>query len=65
MGAALLLDVIRLSNPSHIVQLNSSQLSKNLPKLEKLFVLSSPGWKFPASTADDTKLISVPDKEER
>ena len=53
MGVPLLLDVIRMVQPSHIIQLNySSQenVNKNLARLTDDFLMNTPGW---ALTVDD------------
>ena len=45
MGVRILLDVIRIVQPSHIVQINSeSQPTKNLLELTEDFLLSEEGW---------------------
>lgn len=47
MGVRILLDIIRIVQPSHIVQINSdSQPMKNLPALTEDFLLSEEGWTY-------------------
>lgn len=55
MGVPLLLDVIRMVQPSHIIQFNytlQEQTNKNLPNITKDFLINTPGWAF---VADDEK----------
>ncbi|KAK3755025.1 hypothetical protein QZH41_011062 [Actinostola sp. cb2023] len=51
LGIPLLMDVIRITNPTHIVQINSQQTTKNLPAITREFLDTSPGWVWP--TNDD------------
>ena len=45
MGVRILLDIIRIVQPSHVIQINSeSQPIKNLPLLNEEFLLSEEGW---------------------
>ena len=47
MGVRILLDIIRIVQPSRIVQINSdSQPMKNLPVLTEDFLLSEEGWTY-------------------
>ncbi|CAB4028174.1 Hypothetical predicted protein, partial [Paramuricea clavata] len=47
MGVRILLDIIRIVQPSHIVEINSdSQPMKNLPVLTEDFLLSEEGWTY-------------------
>ena len=49
MGVPLLLDVIRLVQPTHIVQFNDAakeHANKNLPKITAEFLRETPGWAF-------------------
>lgn len=55
MGVNILLDVIRMVNPSHIIQLNytsEESVNKNLPAITEEFLMNTPGWAF-ADDADD------------
>ncbi|XP_031552289.1 polynucleotide 5'-hydroxyl-kinase NOL9-like isoform X2 [Actinia tenebrosa] len=48
MGIALLMDVIHITHPTHIIQINSStQTTKNLPTITRDFLDTSPGWVYP------------------
>ncbi|KAJ7336072.1 Polynucleotide 5'-hydroxyl-kinase nol9 [Desmophyllum pertusum] len=50
MGVSLLLDVIRMVQPSHIIQFNyaSQELTnRNMPTITEDFLMSTPGWAFP------------------
>ena len=54
----LLLDVIRIVQPSHIIQFNytlQENTNKNLPALTEDFLLNTPGWAF---VVDDEKQYS-------
>lgn len=54
----LLLDVIRIVQPSHIIQFNytsQENTNKNLPPLTEDFLMSTPGWAF---VVDDEKNYS-------
>lgn len=45
----LLLDVIRIVQPSHIIQFNytsQENTNKNLPPLTEDFLMNTPGWAF-------------------
>ena len=45
----LLLDVIRIVQPSHIIQFNytsQENTNKNLPALTEDFLMNTPGWAF-------------------
>lgn len=56
MGVPLLLDVIRMVQPSHIIQLNySSQenVNKNLARLTDDFLMNTPGWAL--TVADESQ----------
>ncbi len=49
MGVPLLLDVIRMVQPSHIIQFNytsQEQTNKNLPTITEDFLMNTPGWAF-------------------
>jgi len=49
MGVPLLLDVIRLVQPTHIVQFNYATqelANKNLPRITPDFLMETPGWVF-------------------
>ena len=49
MGVPLLLDVIRLVQPTHIVQFNYATqelANKNLPRIMPDFLMETPGWVF-------------------
>ncbi|XP_078342508.1 uncharacterized protein LOC144628299 [Oculina patagonica] len=49
MGVPLLLDVIRMVQPSHIIQFNytsQEQTNKNLPIITEDFLMNTPGWAF-------------------
>lgn len=49
MGVPLLLDVIRIVQPSHIIQFNytsQENTNKNLPALTEDFLINTPGWAF-------------------
>ena len=49
MGIPLLLDVIRIVQPSHIIQFNytsQENTNKNLPALTEDFLRNTPGWAF-------------------
>ena len=49
MGIPLLLDVIRLVQPTHIIQFNytgKEHSNKNLPKITLDFLMETPGWAF-------------------
>lgn len=49
MGVPLLLDVIRIVQPSHIIQFNyasQENTNKNLPALTEDFLMKTPGWAF-------------------
>ncbi|EDO26402.1 predicted protein, partial [Nematostella vectensis] len=48
MGIPLLMDVFRITQPSHLIQINSTtQASRNLPILTRDFLMSTPGWVYP------------------
>ena len=54
----LLLDVIRIVQPSHIIQFNytsQENTNKNLPALTEDFLMNTPGWAF---VVDDEKNYS-------
>ena len=58
MGVPLLLDVIRIVQPSHIIQFNytsQENTNKNLPALTEDFLMNTPGWAF---VVDDEKSYS-------
>ena len=45
MGVRILLDIIRIVQPSHVVQINlEPEPIKNLPLLNEEFLLSEEGW---------------------
>ncbi|XP_028415801.1 polynucleotide 5'-hydroxyl-kinase NOL9-like isoform X2 [Dendronephthya gigantea] len=47
MGVRILLDIIRIVQPSHVVQINfDSQPAKNFPVLNKEFLSSVKGWSY-------------------
>ena len=55
MGVPLLLDVVRIVQPSHIIQFNytsQENTNKNLPALTEDFLMNAPGWAF---VVDDEK----------
>ena len=58
MGVPLLLDVMRIVQPSHIIQFNytsQENTNKNLPALTEDFLMNTPGWAF---VVDDEKSYS-------
>ena len=45
LGVRILLDVIRITQPTHIIQIDSNtDPMKNLPALTEEFLLSEEGW---------------------
>ena len=60
----LLLDVIRIVQPSHIIQFNytsQENTNKNLPALTEDFLMNTPGWAF---VVDDEKNYSDSQRSE-
>jgi polynucleotide 5'-hydroxyl-kinase GRC3/NOL9 len=56
MGVRILLDIIRIVQPSHIIQINSdTQPMKNLPVLTEEFLLSEEGWTY---QSDERRWVS-------
>lgn len=58
MGVPILLDVIRIVQPSHIIQFSytlQENTNRNLPALTEDFLTNTPGWAF---VVDDEKIYS-------
>lgn len=48
MGVRILLDIIRIVQPTHIIQINcQTQPTKNLPELTPEFLMKETGWNYP------------------
>ena len=47
MGVRILLDIIRIVQPMHVIQINcESQSTNNLPELNKEFLQNETGWSY-------------------
>ena len=53
-GLSLLVDLLRLTDPCHVVQIDSDQNTRNIPQpLSDEFILDTPGW----ITDEDTRYL--------
>ena len=65
MGLPLLIDVIRLTKPSAIVQFSSeTDTNKNFAPLNDDYIATQPGWAYSGDDEDSEDTISYQEQED-